>query len=122
MKRRTLKQVRARCGAEFHHHHVYVVLLKPAAARTRSVRLANPTADPKRPCVYVGMTGLTPRERFANHKSGVKAAAVVKNFGVKLLPELFAHLNPMPYEAAVQMEKDLADDLRRAGFNVAGGH
>jgi hypothetical protein len=39
-----------------------------------------------------------------------------------LLPELFAHLNPMPYEAAVQMEMDLAEDLRMAGYTVTGGH
>jgi hypothetical protein len=32
------------------------------------------------------------------------------------------HLNPMPYEAASQMEKDLAEDLRRAGCTVTGGH
>jgi hypothetical protein len=41
---------------------------------------------------------------------------------LRLLPELYQHLNPMPYEAAVQMEKDLADDLRRAGYTVTGGH
>jgi hypothetical protein len=38
------------------------------------------------------------------------------------LPELYAHLNPMPFEAAVQMEEDLAEDLRRAGYTVTGGH
>lgn len=32
------------------------------------------------------------------------------------------HLNPMPYAAAVQMELDLAEDLRRAGHTVMGGH
>ena len=71
---------------------------------------------------YVGMTGLTPEDRFANHKSGTKAASVVKRCGLRLLPELYAHLDPMPFEAAAQMEMDLADDLRRAGYTVAGGH
>jgi hypothetical protein len=28
----------------------------------------------------------------------------------------------MPYEAAVQMEVDLAEDLRREGYTVTGGH
>jgi hypothetical protein len=46
----------------------------------------------------------------------------VKRYGLRLLPELFEHLNPMSYEAAAQMEKDLADDLRRAGYTVTGGH
>ena len=72
--------------------------------------------------MYVGMTGLAPEERFANHKAGIKDAALVKRYGVRLLPELYAHLNPMPLEAAVQMEKDLAEDLRRAGYMVTGGH
>jgi hypothetical protein len=34
------------------------------------------------------------------------AAWVVKRYGLRLLPELFEHLNPMPYEAAAQMQKD----------------
>ena len=42
--------------------------------------------------------------------------------GLRLLPELYAHLNPMPFEAAVQMERDLTEDLRRAGYTVVGGH
>jgi hypothetical protein len=66
--------------------------------------------------------GLTPEEHFANHKAGIKAASLVKRYGIRLLSELYAHLNPMPYAAAVQMENDLAEDLRRAGYTVTGGH
>lgn len=68
------------------------------------------------------MTGLTPEDRFANHRAGIKDASVVRRYGIRLLPELYAHLNPMPFEAAVQMEKDLAEDLRRAGYTVTGGY
>ena len=68
------------------------------------------------------MTGLSPEERFANHKAGIKAAWVVKRYGLRLLPELYEHLNPMPYEPAAQIENDLAEDLRRGGYTVAGGH
>jgi predicted GIY-YIG superfamily endonuclease len=121
MKRRTLQRVRAEHQPE-HHHNVYVVLLDPAAGRLRAVRDANSGRDPKKPCVYVGMTGWTPEERFANHKAGTKAASAVKRYGLRLLPELYEHLNPMPYEAAAQMEKGLAEDLRRAGYTVTGGH
>jgi hypothetical protein len=121
MKRRTFQQLRAKTPAG-HHHHVYVVLLHPALGRNRKVRAENPGRDRKKPCVYVGMTGLAPAERFANHKAGLKAAWVVNRYGLRLLPELYEHLNPMPYEAAVQMEIDLADDLRRAGYTVTGGH
>ena len=121
MKRRTFQRIRARSQPQ-HHHNVYVVLLDAAAGRIRKVRAENPKRDPRKPCVYVGMTGLTPEERFANHKAGTKAAAVVKRYGLRLLPELYEHLNPMPYEAAVRMEQDLADDLRWAGYTVTGGH
>jgi hypothetical protein len=105
-----------------HHHSVYVVLLDGAAARLRKVRAENPKRDPAKPCVYVGMSGLPPMERFANHKAGVKAASVVRRYGLRLAPELYEHLNPMPFEAAVAMERDLAEDLRNSGYTVAGGH
>jgi hypothetical protein len=121
MKRRTYRKLRAEQSPQ-HHHHVYVVLLDSAAGRLRAVRAANAKRDPKKPCIYVGMTGLTPQERFANHKAGIKAASVVKRYGLRLLPELYEHLNPMPFEAAVQMEQDLAEDLRRAGYTVTEGH
>ena len=68
------------------------------------------------------MTGLTPEQRFANHKNGVKAARVVKRFGERLVPKLYAHLNPMPYAKAKAMEGYLADSLRKRGFVVYGGH
>jgi hypothetical protein len=120
VKRRTLRKFSS--GAVTDHHNVYVVLLDPAVWKIRRVRLANPQADPKKPNVYVGLTGLDPEERFLNHKRGIKCSAVVKRFGIRLLPELYAHLNPMPYQAAVQMEVDLTEDLRRAGYTVLGGH
>ena len=41
---------------------------------------------------------------------------------MRLMPELYEHLNPMPFEAAVQMETELAEDLRAAGYTVTGGH
>jgi predicted GIY-YIG superfamily endonuclease len=91
------------------HHSVYVVYLR------------NPKGDGKAG-YYVGMTGLDPDVRFANHKAGVKAASVVRRFGERLVPKLYAHLNPMPYEKAVRMEAALADSLRKRGFQVFGGH
>ncbi|HEY7788909.1 MAG TPA: hypothetical protein VIC33_00200 [Vicinamibacterales bacterium] len=91
------------------HHSVYVVFLR------------NPKGDGQAG-YYVGMTGLTPEERFANHKAGIKAARVVRKFGVRLVPKLYAHLNPMPYEKAQRMEVALADSLRKRGYQVFGGH
>jgi hypothetical protein len=85
------------------------------------VYLRNPKGDGK-PGYYVGMTGLTPEQRFDNHKRGVKSARVVKRFGERLVPRLYAHLNPMTYARAKEMEVMLADSLRKRGFTVFGGH
>jgi predicted GIY-YIG superfamily endonuclease len=103
------------------HHNVYVVLLSKAALKDLSILRRNPDRDPSKPAVYVGMTGLPVDHRFENHKNGYKSARLVRKYGVRLMPELFEHLNPMPYEHAVQMEKDLADDLRAQGYAVCGG-
>ncbi|HLH56047.1 MAG TPA: hypothetical protein VKY92_20775 [Verrucomicrobiae bacterium] len=121
MKRRTFPKAAARSRSE-HHHNVYVVLLDSAAGKLRKVLAANPDRNPNKPCVYVGATGLDPQTRFANHKAGIKASSVVRRYGIRLMPELFKHLNPMPFEAAARMEQDLAEDLRRAGYTVTGGH
>jgi len=120
-KRRTLRKCRASIESA-HHHNVYVVQLDPAVRKLRTVRTLNPNADPAKPCLYVGMTGLDPEQRFSNHKNGIKAAALVRRFGIRLLPGFYAHLNPMPYAAAAQMESDLTEDLRRGGCTVMGGH
>jgi hypothetical protein len=120
LKRRTLRKFSA--GTAKDHHNVYVVLLSPMVRRLRKVRAINPNRDAKKPCVYVGLTGLTPEERFANHQQGIKSSLYVKRYGIRLLPELYEHLNPMPYAAAAQMEKDLTEDLRREGYTVLGGH
>src|ERR1051325_8871161 len=121
MRRRTFRQLRAAPDAAL-NHFVYPVLPAPKPTRTRRLIQANPHRDPGKPCVYVGMTGLDPEERFANHKAGLKAAPLVQRYGRHLMPELYEWLNPMPFDAAVQMEQDLAEDLRRQGYTVAGGH
>jgi len=121
MKRRTLKRTKAALKAAL-HHSVYVVRLDPAVAGLKRVKTLNPTRNPKKPCIYVGMTGLALEERFQNHKNGVKASYYVKRFGKEFLRELFEHLNPMPYEQACIMERELAEELRSEGYTVTGGH
>ncbi len=104
------------------HHNVYVVLLSDAVAKHPSILRLNPKRDPLKPCVYIGMTGIPVDHRFENHRNGYKSAWVVRKYGMRLMPELYEHLNPMPFEAAVQMESELAEDLRAAGYTVTGGH
>lgn len=120
MRRRTFRKLIA-AGENSFHHHVYVVLLDAKAAKDRKILKANPQRDKTKPCVYVGMTGLTPEERFQNHKNGIKAARAVQKFGVRLLPELYECFNPMPFEAAAKMEGELAEELRSKGYTVTGG-
>jgi hypothetical protein len=104
------------------HHSVYVILLDPAVLKHSSILRLNPERDPTKACLYVGMTGLPIADRFENHKAGYKAAWVVRKYGRQLLPEFYEHLNPMPYDAAAQMEIELAEELRAAGYTVTGGH
>jgi len=91
------------------HHVVYVVYLR------------NPKGD-RKAGYYVGMTGLTPEERFANHKAGIKASSIVKRFGERLVPKLYEHLKPMSYVDALAMEKQLFEELKGRGYQVFGGH
>jgi len=55
--------------------NLYVVELDPKVfeKEERFVE-ANPHWIPGKPCVYVGMTGITPEERLQQHKNGYKAA------------------------------------------------
>jgi predicted GIY-YIG superfamily endonuclease len=85
------------------------------------VYLRNPGGDGQAG-YYVGMTGLTPEARFKNHKAGIKAARIVRKHGERLVPKLYAHLNPMTYADAKEMERILAESLRKRGYSVYGGH
>jgi hypothetical protein len=101
-----------------HHHHVYVIELDGAVLNHARFRRANPDRDILKPCVYVGCTGLTPEARFAKHKAGVRANTYVQRYGLRLLPRLYAYANPMPYDAARDMEVELAIALREEGYGV----
>ncbi len=84
-------------------------------------RRANPRHVLGKPCVYVGMTGLDPDLRFDKHKAGIQANRYVFEHGLRLLPALYAVYNPMPYEAAREMEVELAIALREEGYGVWQG-
>ena len=68
--------------------------------------------------IYVGRTGLEPRERFLNHKRGHKASRWVRKYGVGLLPALYEHLNPLHSAESVDIEARLAVALRTTGLHV----
>ena len=116
------KDVKKKAAA--HETHAAVEVAKKSPPKRHSVYvvyLRNPKGDGKAG-YYVGMTGLTPEQRLANHLSGIKAARVVTRYGVRLVPTLYEHLNPLTYEDALRLESELADSLRKRGFQVFGGH
>ncbi len=101
-----------------HRYNVYVVELDDLVWNERRFRMANPEHRLGQPLVYVGMTGLDPDTRFDKHKAGVRANRYVRDYGVRLLPQLYEVYNPMPYEGAREMEVELAIGLRELGFGV----
>lgn len=84
----------------------------------KKFRGANPEYEDGFPCVYVGMSGLTPEERFKRHRNDNKANRFVRDFGVRLLPRLYEYYNPMTYEEAQEVEARLARLLRHKGYAV----
>lgn len=99
-------------------HNVYVVELSKDVLDEIKFVKANPGYVTGMPCVYVGMTGLDPDVRFDNHMAGIRANKYVTRFGLRLMTELFEHLNPMPYGDAQYMEVDLGIRLREQGYGV----
>lgn len=91
-------------------HSVYVILLQDQRRR-----------DPFG--LYVGQTARDPDWRFDQHKAGYKASGAVRRFGIRLLPALVGHLNPMHGWESVELEAALAEAFRAAGVPwVEGGH
>ena len=93
-------------AARRHHYHVYVVELADPVWNSARFRRANPDYRLGMPFVYVGMTGQDPDVRFDKHKAGIKANSFVRDHGVRLLPHLYAHVQP--------------DALRRRARNGSG--
>jgi predicted GIY-YIG superfamily endonuclease len=91
-------------------HSVYVILLRDPSGMGRWG-------------LYVGQTSRDPDLRFDQHKAGHKASRAVTRFGVRLLPHLVDHLNPMQAWESLELEGALAEGFRMAGITwVEGGH
>jgi hypothetical protein len=94
------------------HYSVYVVLLSDDVGTRRNAEF---------PSVYVGQTGLRPEHRYQNHKSGNRSSKYVRNYGIRLMPEIYEQFNPMTYEESMEIEGELADYLEEVGYTVYGG-
>lgn len=108
----------AKAQAERAHYHVYVVELDDRVWNNARFRRCNPDYRLGMPFVYVGMTGLDPDLRFDRHKAGIQANTYVQQYGQRLRPDLYAVYNPMPYQAACEMEVELGIALREKGYGV----
>jgi predicted GIY-YIG superfamily endonuclease len=108
--RRAALSLRATTHSKRAKHFVYVVLLED---RRRACRFG----------LYVGETSRDPDLRFDQHKTGYKASRYVNRYGLFLLPDLVAHLNPLRRWEAIDLEAALAEEFTRAGVPwVEGGH
>ena len=92
---------------------VYVINLRDTAG---------PRVGPHR-WVYVGQTTRTPSERLKQHLAGYKASRHVRKHGIGLNRRLYRKVPQTRFKQdALKLEARLANDLKRRGFNVLGGH
>ncbi len=101
-----------------HHFNVYVIELSKDVLYEGKFKKRNPHYVTDKPCVYVGMTALDPDVRFDKHKAGIQSNRYVRQYGLRLLPDLYEGFNPLSYDEAVVREIEIGIDLRSAGFGV----
>jgi hypothetical protein len=67
-----------------------------------------------------GRAGETGPTRAGERDGGLwgRVRRFVREFGIRLLPELYEKLNPMSYAEAAKKEEALARALRRRGLGV----
>ena len=97
---------------------IYVVRLSNEVLQVKRFRDANPGYKPGKPCYYVGMTGRTPDERFAQHLAGYKSCTLVRKYGQHLARKKFEEIPLLCHADAVQMEVSHAEALRAQGCAV----
>jgi predicted GIY-YIG superfamily endonuclease len=99
------------------HHSLYAVELDPAVLERKEFRERNPGGAASG-CLYVGITGLAPEQRFERHLEGTQSARLVKKYGRRLRLDLVEGFSRLPYPVAAVMEPKVAAWLRAQGFAV----
>lgn len=98
---------------------VYAIELADEVRMVRRVKKANPHANPKMKCLYVGSTARNPEERFKIHKTkGKQSSLIVREYGLRLVPALYRDLPLMTRMGAERKEAQLAEKLRVEGYTV----
>lgn len=99
-------------------YSVYVIELDPVVLEKGAFRRAKRRYVDGKPCVYVGMTFHSPEYRFEQHKTGDGAAKYVREFGLRLRPDLYEDRNPLTKREARIEERALAIELREEGYGA----
>jgi len=100
------------------HFNVYVILLSDEIKVKKSRSIGQ---NPNLPAVYVGYSWHSPDTRFHKHLTDDNASIHVRDYGMRLLPELYKQYNPiLTRPLAEETEAALAEKLRRLGFTVFG--
>ena len=100
-------------------YNVYVIELDKEVLLSKKFRERNPHMNPKLVCYYVGQTTHDPLTRFNQHKTGYKANRFVRKYGLRLVPKIFSHFNPIgKRKEAERIEQWIADKLREKGHGV----
>jgi len=100
-------------------YNVYVIELDKKVLSSKKFRERNPHLNPSLAYFYVGQTACDPITRFNQHKSGYKANSFVKKYGLRLVPQIFSHFNPITKrKEAERVEQWVAEKLREKGHGV----
>ncbi len=107
-------------------HNVYVVELnRKVWSESTKFRDANPHYKGLMGCLYVGMTSHSPQERYKKHKTGYRtkkgikiSSRFVEKYGVFLRPHLYSAFNPLTKSDAEDLERNLANSLKKRGYAV----
>jgi hypothetical protein len=97
---------------------LYVIDLKKTVLRVARFRAANPEYVVGKPCVYVGVTYLTARERFEQHTNGIHPAPIAADYGKHVRTRDCKMLRAMTRARAEKKEAAYAASLRKRGWGV----
>lgn len=104
---------------ESRHCVVYAIELDPSVIEDSAFLRKNPKWDPSKPAYYVGMTSLSPEERYQQHRSGsTNVSRIAHEYGLALRMDIVPDQAPSRRTWAMKRETRLAKDLRSRGFGA----
>ena len=100
-------------------YYLYVIELDKQVGKLVKFRKQSPKFLLGNHCFYVGQSAKKPSIRFRQHKDGYKYNTYVKQFGMRLVPNLYEKYNPIPTQKdAEELEEYVAIKLRQERYGV----